>query len=119
MFRSPSDLKPARLALRLGGLIRIADWAQGKGQGYALTPEGASVLESPRELARLRSGKLELKPEIQHGQVRTQVVGDDGMFRMESSRSKLAFDKLAMEVTLAPGQNMQVIHLQTSISILP
>jgi rhomboid protease GluP len=51
--------------LRMAGLIRIADWVQGKGQGYALTPEGADVLENPRDLARLRSGKLKLNPEPQ------------------------------------------------------
>jgi len=51
--------------LRMAGLIRIADWVQGQGQGYVLTPEGAGVLENPRDLARLRSGKLKLNPEPQ------------------------------------------------------
>jgi rhomboid protease GluP len=51
--------------LRMAGLIRIADWVQGQGQGYALTTEGDKVLQSARDLARLRSGKLELKPEPQ------------------------------------------------------
>ncbi len=51
--------------LRMAGLIRIADWVQGKGQGYGLTPEGERVLQSSRDLARLRSGKLDLKPEPQ------------------------------------------------------
>ncbi|HXG12304.1 MAG TPA: rhomboid family intramembrane serine protease [Gemmataceae bacterium] len=44
--------------LRLAGLVRLTDWVQGLGQGYALTPEGANVLESPRLLGRLRDGKL-------------------------------------------------------------
>jgi membrane associated rhomboid family serine protease len=51
--------------LRLGGLVRIVDWAQGKGQGYALTPEGESVLQNDRQLSQLRSGKLDLRPEPQ------------------------------------------------------
>ena len=34
--------------LRLRGLVRITDWAQGKGQGYRLTPQGEMVLEDPR-----------------------------------------------------------------------
>src|SRR5262249_46071369 len=42
--------------LRLGGLVRLADWVQGKGQGYTLTPAGERVLARPRLLDRLREG---------------------------------------------------------------
>jgi membrane associated rhomboid family serine protease len=48
--------------LRLGGLVHITDWVQGQGQGYALTPEGRQVLDSPRELARLRAGTVRPQP---------------------------------------------------------
>src|SRR5262249_62056834 len=47
--------------LRLGGLVRLTDWVQGRGQGYALTPEGAQVLENPRLLGRLRSNGVPQK----------------------------------------------------------
>ena len=40
--------------LRLAGLIRLTDWEQGKGQGYALTEAGRALLANPRALARLR-----------------------------------------------------------------
>jgi membrane associated rhomboid family serine protease len=43
--------------LRLGGLLRLTDWVQGRGQGYALTPLGEDVLASPRLLNRLREGR--------------------------------------------------------------
>jgi membrane associated rhomboid family serine protease len=43
--------------LRLSGLVRLTDWVQGRGQGYAVTPEGAYVLENPRLLDRLRQGR--------------------------------------------------------------
>lgn len=43
--------------LRMGGLVRLTDWVQGKGQGYALTPEGALVLQNTRLLRRLKDGK--------------------------------------------------------------
>src|SRR5437879_4299129 len=36
--------------LRLAGLVRLTDWEQGRGQGYALTPEGQVVLDNPRLL---------------------------------------------------------------------
>jgi membrane associated rhomboid family serine protease len=43
--------------LRLSGLVRLTDWEQGRGQGYALTPEGGHVLSNPRLLDRLRAGR--------------------------------------------------------------
>src|SRR5438876_12255099 len=52
------DLDPFLDQLRMAGLIHLTDWVQGQGQGYALTPEGERVLQSPRELARIRGGKI-------------------------------------------------------------
>src|SRR5881296_2708478 len=40
--------------LRLGGLLRLTDWMQGRGQGYTVTTEGAELAGSPRLLDRLR-----------------------------------------------------------------
>src|SRR5947208_1219339 len=50
-----AQLDPHLDTLRLGGLIRLTDWVQGRGQGYALTPEGEAVVQSPRLLEMLRS----------------------------------------------------------------
>jgi membrane associated rhomboid family serine protease len=44
--------------LRMGGLIRLTDWVQGKGQGYTLTAAGERVLDRPRLLGRLRDGEV-------------------------------------------------------------
>jgi membrane associated rhomboid family serine protease len=53
----PRDALDAGLdQLRLGGLVRLTDWVQGKGQGYALTVAGEKVLEKPRLVDRLRAG---------------------------------------------------------------
>src|SRR5712692_1490255 len=52
------DLDPHLDQLRMAGLIHLTDWVQGQGQGYALTPDGEYVLHNPRELAKLRDGKL-------------------------------------------------------------
>jgi rhomboid protease GluP len=46
--------------LRLGGLLRLADWQKYSGQGYLLTPLGAEVLKSPSSLAQLRNGVQKL-----------------------------------------------------------
>jgi membrane associated rhomboid family serine protease len=55
---SRDALDPHLDRLRMAGLVRLTDWVQGQGQGYALTPAGDRVLESPRDLARLRQGQL-------------------------------------------------------------
>ena len=45
-----SQLDDAIDRLRLNGYVQIADWAQGKGQGYTLTAAGAEALTRPTEL---------------------------------------------------------------------
>ena len=58
------ELDPHLDQLRMAGLIHLTDWVQGQGQGYALTPEGESVLQNPRELAKVRAGKRILSQEV-------------------------------------------------------
>ncbi len=41
--------------LRMGGLIELTEWVQGKGQGYILTLPGAAILKNPRMLNRLQT----------------------------------------------------------------
>jgi rhomboid protease GluP len=56
--------------LRLAGLIRLTDWVQGKGQGYALTPAGTEALRSPSVMARLRKGDVPVpRPAAQEEQL--------------------------------------------------
>lgn len=53
----PRDALDAPLnQLRLAGLIKIADWVTGRGQGYALTPAGEKAAKDPRRLNRLLDG---------------------------------------------------------------
>ncbi|MCI0684917.1 MAG: rhomboid family intramembrane serine protease [Gemmataceae bacterium] len=77
--QSPAPLFPAELAatsgidrarldeaidrLRLNGYIQIADWVQGKGQGYTLTPAGAAALTKPTELRQPAAAPPEPAPE--------------------------------------------------------
>jgi hypothetical protein len=51
-------LDPYLDRLRMGGLIQLTDWVEGKGQGYALTQAGAEVLGNQRQFARLRAGEV-------------------------------------------------------------
>ena len=43
--------------LRLHGLIELTEWVEGRGQGYRLTPHGHHFLQTPFEMARIRSGR--------------------------------------------------------------
>src|SRR5262245_25624446 len=49
-----SQLDDALDRLRLGGLVKLTDWVQGRGQGYVLTPQGAEVASTPRMLDDVR-----------------------------------------------------------------
>jgi rhomboid protease GluP len=51
-------LDPYLDRLRMGGLIQLTDWVEGKGQGYVLTPAGSEVLANQRQFARLRAGEV-------------------------------------------------------------
>jgi hypothetical protein len=48
--------------------------------------------------------RLLLEPEVQHGEPRQQFRGDEGFFRIDSARPKVALDKMAIDVILSPGQ---------------
>jgi membrane associated rhomboid family serine protease len=64
--------------LRLGGLLRLTEWVQGKGQGYAVTPEGAEVLQNPRHVQRMRQQGVEPQPApapLRSAETRTTVWG--------------------------------------------
>jgi membrane associated rhomboid family serine protease len=54
---SRDSLDPDLDRLRMSGLIRLTDWVQGKGQGYALTEEGQRTLQNPRLLALFQANK--------------------------------------------------------------
>ncbi len=50
----PRDSLDEPLAeLRLAGLVRVAEWVRGVGQGYALTPEGEATAADPAARAKL------------------------------------------------------------------
>jgi rhomboid protease GluP len=64
--------------LRLAGLVRLTDWEPGRGQGYALTAAGRAALDSPRALARLRSGDLPAAPAAPAPQRRATTAWERG-----------------------------------------
>jgi membrane associated rhomboid family serine protease len=86
------DLLDSKLDwLRMGGLVRIADWVQGQGQGYTLTPEGKQVLESPRELDRLRKGQMPVPASAKAEELRHLEPRGSAWERGEMAREALNY----------------------------
>ncbi|MEN6494458.1 MAG: hypothetical protein ABFD16_09205 [Thermoguttaceae bacterium] len=47
--------------------------------------------------------RIDITPELHHGESRQRFVENQGMLRMEAGRSRRVFDNLALSATLAPG----------------
>jgi hypothetical protein len=52
---------------------------------------------------------LKLTPEIQHGDPKSQWVGEDGVFRQEIRKPRQQFAALAIEAQLQPGQALVLV----------
>ncbi|HTN75552.1 MAG TPA: hypothetical protein VL096_09905, partial [Pirellulaceae bacterium] len=48
--------------------------------------------------------RMELVPEVEHGQSKQRWIGQDGAFHVESSKSHKVLDGLRMELLLSPGE---------------
>ncbi|HEX5106472.1 MAG TPA: hypothetical protein VFV87_21785 [Pirellulaceae bacterium] len=52
--------------------------------------------------------KLDITPEVEHGQHRTEWVGSEGSLMQRVGRDKLVVDRLRMDALLAPGQTLVI-----------
>jgi len=52
--------------------------------------------------------RLELTPEVHHGQSRNRWVGEDGVFRLAAGRDRRVLSDLRIEAILAPGQTLML-----------
>ncbi len=52
--------------------------------------------------------KLDITPEVEHGQPKTQWVGSEGSLMQRIGRDKLVFDRLRLDAKLTPGQVLLV-----------
>jgi hypothetical protein len=48
--------------------------------------------------------RMELIPEIEHGDARQRWIGQEGAFRIEASKQQNVLDHLRMEIVLSPGE---------------
>ncbi len=55
-------------------------------------------------------GRVEVRllPEIQHGEMKRRIIGDQGIFRQEVSQERVVFESLQMAATMTAGQTLVV-----------
>jgi hypothetical protein len=95
-----SELLTSDVYERLNLLVREEN-NEGFGNTYFKAHCALAVTATPLGDGRVR---LSLVPEVQHGEPRQQYRGDDGMWRVDSSRPKVSLEKMAFDVVLSPGQ---------------
>jgi hypothetical protein len=94
-----AELLASGIYNRLPLLVRDGDETQGECYYNAQCVVAAKA--TPLGDHRVR---LQIVPELQHGEPRQQIRGDDGIFRIDSARPKVALDKLTIDLVLSPGQ---------------
>src|SRR6185295_10354532 len=55
--------------------------------------------------------RVELTPELEHGEQHQRWVGNDGIMRLDAARPKRVFDQLALTARLAPGEFLIMTNL--------
>lgn len=96
-----SELLASDVYERLNLLMREEN--EGTGHEYFKARCALAVTATPLGDGRVR---LAIVPEVQHGEARQQYRGDDGMWRVDSSRPKVTLNSMAFDVVLAPDQSV-------------
>ena len=78
------------------------------GQTYTKAQGLLAVRALPEHDGRVR---LEVVPELHHGDPGKRWVGAQGMWRLDTSRQKRVLDELAVSATLAPGEILVLTSL--------
>jgi hypothetical protein len=81
--------------------LLMRDGSETSGRLYAKAQCVLAVTATPLGDHRVR---ISMVPELQYGEPRREIRGDDGVFRFDSARPKVVFDKLAIDVELGSGQ---------------
>ena len=91
------------LLVREGGELR--------GQTYSQAQGILAARAFPQSDGRVR---VELVPELHHGQPRRRFVGDQAMMRLEMARPRRVFDDLTISAVLSPGTMLILTALARS-----
>lgn len=76
---------------------------EGSVRGHQLTAARCILSLKPHPLGDGRV-KLDLTPEIEHGETKSRWVGNEGMMIQQTGQERLVFDRLRLEAVLSPGQ---------------
>jgi hypothetical protein len=96
-----SELLASGIAEKLPVLIREGRETHGK--VYEKAQCAFALTATPSGDGRVR---LNLLPEVHHGDPRQEIRGEDGVFRWETGRPHVAFENMAIDVQLMPGQSI-------------
>jgi hypothetical protein len=102
----PKMIVASRVYDRLPVLISEPD--QLGGQTYLQAQAVLAAKTFPQGDGRVR---VELVPELYHGEPRQRWVGDQGMWRLEAGKERKAFQQMAFSATLSPGCMLLVTTL--------
>jgi len=72
-----------------------------RGQTYDKAQCIVQLTANPSGDGRVR---LELTPQIEHGEPRNRPVGQQGLWRIDTARDRVELEDLRMHILLAPGQ---------------
>jgi hypothetical protein len=79
-----------------------------RGRPYPRGQGLLSLKSYPQPDGRVR---LDLLPELHYGDPRVNIVGHQGVVRLQPGRSKKVFDHLAVSATLSPGEMLAIASL--------
>jgi len=88
--------------------VLICESGELGGETYSQAQAVLVVKTFPQGDGRVR---VELVPELQHGELRQRWVGQDGMWRLEAGRQQRVFEEMAFSATLSPGCMLLVSSL--------
>lgn len=88
--------------------VLLSEPGQLTGQTYSQAQAVLGLRTRPLGDGRVR---LELVPELHHGDVRRRYVGQQGMLRLEAGKPRRVFEEMAFSATLAPGDMLLLSSL--------
>ncbi|HUT10653.1 MAG TPA: hypothetical protein VMY42_09155 [Thermoguttaceae bacterium] len=127
-MKGESRLLPRRLQIRaaqrgeivVSGVydrlpVLLCEGGQLFGQTYSKAQGILAVETFPQHDGRVR---VELTPEIHHGEMQQRWVGKQEMLRLEASRHRRVFEDLGISATLSPGSVLVVGSLPDRVGSL-
>lgn len=93
------------VAAKTSGLMTVLTCDEGGVRGHSLRDAQCllGIRAFPQDDGRVR---LEISPEIEHGELKSGWVGEEGTLIQKLNKEKMTFDRLKIEAVLSPGQTL-------------